>query len=99
MTRLDITWDSFEGDLASLSRNARSAARGELRRNREAGVVIGEIDNLAGCAGRVHQLLDEHNRRLNGAQVPFGPGISSRHSRRRSANASLFTALGARAGW
>ncbi|MFL5336421.1 MAG: GNAT family N-acetyltransferase [Geminicoccaceae bacterium] len=72
VARLDIAWDSFEGYLASLTRNARSAARGELRRNREAGVAIREIDDPATCADRVHRLLDDHNRRLNGVGVPFG---------------------------
>jgi hypothetical protein len=72
VARLDIAWDSFEGYLASLTRGARSAARGELRRNREAGVAIREIDDPAPCADRLHQLLDDHNRRLNGIGVPFG---------------------------
>ena len=75
VARLDIAWDSFEGYLASLSRGARSAARGELRRNREAGVTIGEITDPSCCAQRLHQLMDGHNRRLNGAAVPFDPGF------------------------
>ena len=83
VARLDIAWDSFEGYLASLTRNARSAARGELRRNREAGVAIGEIDDLAACADRLHQLLDDHNRRLNGVQRARSARTSSRRSRRR----------------
>ena len=72
---VDVVWDSFEAYLASLRHSARSAARGEIRRNREAGVEIREIRDPASCAARLHQLMDSHNERRNGAGVPFGPAF------------------------
>ena len=68
---LDIVWNSFEHYLASLRRSARSNVRIELRRNREAGIRIAEIDDVAALAPRLHQLVDAHYLRLNGVPIPF----------------------------
>lgn len=72
---IDIRWDSFEGYVASLRRNARSNARIELRRNRDAGVLIRELDDVAARAQRIHELVNGHNLRRNGVGVPFGPAF------------------------
>jgi uncharacterized protein len=75
VARLDVAWTSFDDYLASLRKNARSAARAEIRRCHDAGIVISEITDVAPLASRLHALTDSHGSRLNGTGVPFGPAF------------------------
>ena len=71
VARLDITWNSFEGYLATLRKSARGTVRDEMRRCREAGVVIAEIDDPSALAAELYALATAHNRRHNGTELPF----------------------------
>ncbi|MGD9508626.1 MAG: GNAT family N-acetyltransferase [Geminicoccaceae bacterium] len=72
---LDLRWSSFEEYVASLRRNARSAAWSEIRRCREAEVAIEPIANVEAVSATLHALADRHYRRRNGRGVPFGPAF------------------------
>jgi len=71
VARLDVTWSSFEGYLATLRKSARGTVRDEMRRCREAGVAIAEIDDPSALAAELYALATAHNRRRNGTGLPF----------------------------
>lgn len=81
VARLDIAWPSFEAYVASLKRRRRklpTVVRHEIRKAREDGVRMVEIAEPAAHAGRLHELADQHQRRLNGTPSPFPAGFVPR---------------------
>ena len=77
-TCLDLRFDSFAAYLRELKRSHPATAkniRREIKRGRNADVVIREVEDPAADESRLHGLLDAHYHRLNGLPLPWRPGF------------------------
>lgn len=73
-TMLEVTWPDFAGYLEAVGRRHKSmpgAIRNERSRASRAGVTVERLTHPGAHAEALHQLLEIHSRRLNGASTRF----------------------------
>jgi predicted N-acyltransferase len=95
LARLDIEWPTFESYVKSLKRRDRkmpTKIRHEMAKATRDGVLVKEIDPAAYSA-RLHQLVDQHARRLNGSQAPFEADFLPRLKQRLGNQCVVYGAL------
>jgi predicted N-acyltransferase len=96
IARLDIAWDTFDGYLKALrtvGSRAEGTARREINRNRRAGVVIQEIEDVPAYADRLHELAQAHEFRRNRARVPYPPSLLPRLKERLRDRCTVYGAF------
>ncbi len=92
---LDIHWSDFDSYLESLRRiNKKQPAncKKEIRRNREAGVIIEELSEVGEERERLFDLLNENTRRHNGVPLMFKSGFLGRLKENLGSAAALYVA-------
>jgi len=77
--RLDIKWSSFEeymADRGTIVRKNYETFRHEIKRNRMAGVIFRELEQLE-QEERLYQLVSDHHYRLNRQPFPYASNFFS----------------------
>jgi len=95
-TVLNIEWGTFTGYIRNLKQAHPATAKNishETNRLRSRGVAIRRLEHPGAFTPRLHQLLRNHNLRLNGADFPFDESFVSKLCERLGDSVVLFTAF------
>jgi predicted N-acyltransferase len=93
---MDVVWSTFAEYVRDLKKAHPATAKGishEINRSRSRNIVFRRLEHPGALEPRLHQLLCDHHRRLNGGEFPFAASFLRNLCERLGNGVVLFAAL------